>query len=184
MPIRTDARLLEADLVDPTAEGGVAFSVGAPVEYRFRLQGEGQATLWAAWEPAVKLDAELIDSTGQAIALASGVGWLMATCALPESEDGEQICRLTLTPPAGGDEVAGTFHLAEPDTSGGWMTEAQLQNELAAIEADRETLRNQRQMASTEFENANKIAGQMINMVAQVLKTINEMQKGIILNIR
>lgn len=60
----------------------------------------------------------------------------------------------------------------------------QLQREIANVEAQRESVRNKRQMISTQFENANKKADQYINMVSQVLKTMNEMATGIIRNIR
>jgi hypothetical protein len=41
-----------------------------------------------------------------------------------------------------------------------------------------------RQSTSTEFENANQKATQYTNMLASVLKTMNEMQSSIIRNIR
>jgi len=64
------------------------------------------------------------------------------------------------------------------------ILEIQLQDEIAKAEADRETLRNDRQMTSTQFENANQKATQYINMLSSVLKTMQEMNKGIIQNLR
>ena len=64
------------------------------------------------------------------------------------------------------------------------MSSSQIQKEISKIEAQRETVRNKRQLAASQFENANKIAGQYINMLASVLKTLNEMNKGIIRNLR
>jgi hypothetical protein len=55
---------------------------------------------------------------------------------------------------------------------------------VSTIEADRETVRNKRQMIATQFENANKIGGQYINMLASVLKTTKETNKGTIRNLR
>jgi hypothetical protein len=64
------------------------------------------------------------------------------------------------------------------------MNRDELNAEIAIVEADRETVRNERQMASTQFENANKIAGQYMNMIASVMKTIKEMRRGVIRNLR
>jgi len=64
------------------------------------------------------------------------------------------------------------------------ILEIQLQDEIAKAEADRETLRNDRQMTSTQFENANQKATQYINMLSSVLKTMQEMNQGIIQNLR
>jgi len=48
---------------------------------------------------------------------------------------------------------------------------------------DAETVRDNRQMASSQFENANQKATQYVNMLASVLKTMHEMQAGIIRNL-
>jgi len=64
------------------------------------------------------------------------------------------------------------------------LNRSQLQAEIAAVENQQETVRNDRQMASTQFENANQKATQYINMLSSVLKTMNEMRKGVIRNIR
>lgn len=64
------------------------------------------------------------------------------------------------------------------------LTEEQIHAEIATIEADRETVRNRRQMCASQFENANKIASQYINMLSSVLKTMNEMGRGVIRNLR
>jgi len=59
-----------------------------------------------------------------------------------------------------------------------------LQSEMSAMEDQRETLRSNRQMSSSQFENANQKATQYTNMLASVLKTLNEMQMGVIRNLR
>jgi len=64
------------------------------------------------------------------------------------------------------------------------ILEIQLQDEIAKAEADRETLRNDRQMTSTQFENANQKSTQYINMLSSVLKTMQEMNQGITRNLR
>jgi len=64
------------------------------------------------------------------------------------------------------------------------ILESQLQDEISKAEADRETVRNDRQMTSTQFENANQKASQYINMLSSILKTMNEMNQGIIRNLR
>jgi len=65
-----------------------------------------------------------------------------------------------------------------------WVTADQLRNEIRKVEADRETVRNLRQMAATQFENANKISGQYINMLASILKTMKDMKAGVNRNMR
>lgn len=64
------------------------------------------------------------------------------------------------------------------------LTKGEINAEIATIEADRETVRNRRQMAATQLENANKIAGQYISMLSRVLRTTDENRKGIIRNMR
>ena len=49
---------------------------------------------------------------------------------------------------------------------------------------DAETVRDNRQIASSQFENANQKATQYVNMLSTVLKTMNEMQSGVIRNLR
>lgn len=60
----------------------------------------------------------------------------------------------------------------------------QLRREIANIEAQLESVRNKRQMVTTQFENANKIASQYINLLSQVFKMMNEMATTVIRNIR
>ncbi|NIP27455.1 MAG: hypothetical protein GWO38_27500, partial [Phycisphaerae bacterium] len=44
--------------------------------------------------------------------------------------------------------------------------------------------RNRRELVSSQFENANQKQTQNLNMLASVMKTMNEMQSGIIRNTR
>jgi hypothetical protein len=55
---------------------------------------------------------------------------------------------------------------------------------VSTIEADRETVRNERQMCTSQFENANQRASQYMNMLSSVIKTMNEMKMGVIRNLR
>jgi hypothetical protein len=64
------------------------------------------------------------------------------------------------------------------------LNKDQINAEIATIEADRETVRNKRQMIATQFENANKITGQYINMLSSVLKTMKDMKTGVTRNLR
>ena len=64
------------------------------------------------------------------------------------------------------------------------ILESKLLEEITQAEVDQETLRNDRQLSSSQFENANQKASQYINMVSSVMKTINEMNQGIIRNMR
>lgn len=59
-----------------------------------------------------------------------------------------------------------------------------LQRELTQVEVQRETVRNDRQLVSTQFENANQKATQYINMLSSILKTMNEMSMGVIRNLQ
>jgi hypothetical protein len=56
--------------------------------------------------------------------------------------------------------------------------------QLDAVAGGKDTIRNKRQMFSSQFENANQKSTQYTNMLASVLKTMNEMQTGIIRNLR
>lgn len=52
------------------------------------------------------------------------------------------------------------------------------------VQVQKETVRNERQLASSQFENANQKASQYLNMLASVMKTLNETRSGIIRNLR
>lgn len=60
----------------------------------------------------------------------------------------------------------------------------ELQREMTAIAESRPSLPERRQLVATQFENANQKATQYINMLASVLKTMHEMQSGVIRNLR
>lgn len=64
------------------------------------------------------------------------------------------------------------------------ITADELHSEIGKVEADRETVRNRRQMFTSQFENANQKAGQYRYMLSSVLKTMNEMKMGVIRNLR
>jgi hypothetical protein len=59
-----------------------------------------------------------------------------------------------------------------------------LQDELAELERERETVRNERQLVSSQFENANQKATQYANMLSSILKTMSEMATGVVRNLR
>ena len=171
-------------VVRPAADPGMAFNTAAPMAYQLRLQGGGQATLWAEWLPAVQLDAKLTDDAGNVIAAASGAGWLMATCVLPQDVRGARTYTLGLTPAAGGRPVTGTFHVEPPESGTGWMTDAELDGQLREMEAQHETIRNQRQKQTNQFEDVNQRTNHMMQMLASILKTMGEMRMGAVNNIR
>lgn len=60
----------------------------------------------------------------------------------------------------------------------------QLQNKLVKAADQIPAPRSDRQLASSQFENANQKGTQYINMLTNVLKTIHEMQMGVIRNLR
>jgi hypothetical protein len=51
-----------------------------------------------------------------------------------------------------------------------------LNDQIKNVEADQETVRNKRQMASTAFQNFDQKSNQMYNMLASVIKTMQEMR--------
>jgi hypothetical protein len=59
-----------------------------------------------------------------------------------------------------------------------------LQTLVTAVEAERETVRDKRQLAASQFENAHQKATQYLNLLSSVLKALNEMQSSIVRNIR
>lgn len=62
------------------------------------------------------------------------------------------------------------------------VTQAGLNAEIKDVEAAQETVRNNRQMASTAFQNSDQKANQMYNLIASVLKSKNEMYMGVTRN--
>jgi hypothetical protein len=58
----------------------------------------------------------------------------------------------------------------------------QLSAAIRQVEADQETVRNQRQMASTAFQNFDQKANQLYNMLSSVMKAMNEMRMGTVRN--
>jgi hypothetical protein len=64
------------------------------------------------------------------------------------------------------------------------LTQAEIDSLISSVEADREIVRNRRGMTNSQFEKANQKATQYTNMLASVLKTMNEMSAGIIRNLR
>ncbi len=81
-------------------------------------------------------------------------------------------------------ELAGQFDFQFTDDE---LTEEDLDSvaggALTATQTSAEQLAGE-QSLSTEFENANQKSTQYVNMLSSVLKTMNEMQSGIIRNIR
>jgi hypothetical protein len=49
-------------------------------------------------------------------------------------------------------------------------------------ESNRETIRNKRQMASTDFQNFDQKANQLFNLLSNVMKAMNEMRMGTVRN--
>jgi hypothetical protein len=57
-----------------------------------------------------------------------------------------------------------------------------LDTTMKQLEADQETVRNKRQMASTSFQNFDQKANQLYNLMSTVLKAMNEMRSSTIRN--
>jgi hypothetical protein len=64
------------------------------------------------------------------------------------------------------------------------LTRNQLAGAITAGWGEGETVRNRRQMVSTNFSNTNNQSSQFINQLAAVLKALNEMNKSVIRNLR
>lgn len=64
------------------------------------------------------------------------------------------------------------------------LTADELMDVISGIESDQETIRNERQVSTTQFENANQRTEQYLNILASVLKAISEMSSSVIRNIK
>ena len=64
-----------------------------------------------------------------------------------------------------------------PSGSQEWTRQG-LDGEIKKVENQQETIRNKRQMASTSFQNFEQKSNQTINLIASLLKTVNEMRQG------
>jgi methyl-accepting chemotaxis protein len=62
------------------------------------------------------------------------------------------------------------------------LDRAGLNDRIKDVESMQETVRNKRQMASTAFQNFDQKANQLYNLMASVLKTVNEMRSGTVRN--
>ncbi|MFC1611453.1 hypothetical protein ACFL6C_10870 [Myxococcota bacterium] len=80
-----------------------------------------------------------------------------------------------------------TFDLSTLDKNGNLCTtstdtksldRAGLNDTIKEVESMQETVRNKRQMASTAFQNFDQKANQLYNLMASVLKSLNEMRSG------
>ena len=59
-----------------------------------------------------------------------------------------------------------------------WLNQNALSNRIKGLEADQETVRNKRQMASTAFQNFDQKTNQLYNLLSSVLKALGEMRMG------
>jgi hypothetical protein len=64
------------------------------------------------------------------------------------------------------------------------LSRGQLPGEIARVEAEQESVRNERQRYASQFENANQKAAQYVNMMSNVLRGLDDAQKGLIRNLR
>jgi hypothetical protein len=81
-------------------------------------------------------------------------------------------------------ELAGKYDFEFSDDE---LTEDDLDSVAGGAEVTAQSSAEQpdsREYASSEFENANQKATQYVNMLASVLKTMNEMHSGVIRNLR
>ena len=62
------------------------------------------------------------------------------------------------------------------------FTRDSLNTEIKNVESSQETIRNQRQMASTAFQNFDQKMNQLYNLMSSVLKTTSEMRSGTVRN--
>ncbi len=62
------------------------------------------------------------------------------------------------------------------------LTANELNKEISKIESDRETVRNKRQLATTQFENFDQKANQLFNILSSVMKAIKEMSSAVTRN--
>ena len=64
------------------------------------------------------------------------------------------------------------------------LNRSKIKKEIAKVESSREEIRNERQLATSQFENANQKATQYLNILSSVLKTMKEMNEGTVRNLR
>ena len=62
------------------------------------------------------------------------------------------------------------------------LTRGELKDTSKELESMQETVRNQRQMASTAFQNFDQKANQLYNLLSSVAKAMNEMRMGTVRN--
>jgi len=72
--------------------------------------------------------------------------------------------------------------LAQTSASTRNLDRAGLNDTIKDVESMQETIRNKRQMASTAFQNFDQKANQLYNLMASVLKSVNEMRGGVVRN--
>ena len=64
------------------------------------------------------------------------------------------------------------------------LTADELTNEIMEIESDRDTVRNKRQLTTTQFENFDQKTNQLYNLLSTVMKAISEMSFNVVRNIK
>lgn len=62
------------------------------------------------------------------------------------------------------------------------LSRSELAGEIAEVEAQQEKIRNERQMASSAFQNFDQKANQLYNLLSRVMKAMNEMRMGTVRN--
>jgi hypothetical protein len=77
------------------------------------------------------------------------------------------------------DKIGGLVPLSSETRS---MDRATLNDTIKNVESMQETVRNKRQMASTAFQNFDQKANQLYNLMASVMKSLNEMRGGTVRN--
>jgi len=73
-------------------------------------------------------------------------------------------------------------HLITLTTASKSLDRPGLNDTIKDVESMQETIRNKRQMASTAFQNFDQKANQLYNLMASVLKSLNEMRGGTVRN--
>jgi hypothetical protein len=73
-------------------------------------------------------------------------------------------------------------NLVETKSESKPLDRAGLNDTIKEVESMQETVRNRRQMASTAFQNFDQKSNQLYNLMASVMKTMNEMRSGTIRN--
>ena len=83
------------------------------------------------------------------------------------------------------ERLAARIRAQQPEVATrGAMDRRTVNQRLKELEAQQESVRNKRQLASTAFQNFDQKSNQLYNLLSSVMKSLNEMRRGTVRNMR